>query len=278
MPDAIRDRLYDGAAWYYARYRPPYPPALERRLTEAFDLDGTGRLLDLGCGPGPVALRLAPLFDQVVAMDPEPDMLREGAEQAKAAGVTNVDWVRGSSEDLVTGAELRSDFGTFRLVTMGEAFHWMDQAATLEALYDLVEPGGGVAITGRGTPLPLPPMTPWRTATARVLREYLGDIFLPWDGDPPKPGTLHQDYVRGSRFELIGQHSELFEVPWTFDTMLGNLYSMSFCNRGRLGDRADAFERDLREAVLAIEPSGVLAGEYHEFYLLLARKPNGAAA
>jgi SAM-dependent methyltransferase len=278
MSDAIRDRLYDGAAWYYARFRPAYPSALERRLTEAFGLDGTGRLLDLGCGPGPVALRLAPLFDQVVAMDPEPDMLREGAEQAKAAAVATVSWVLGSSEDLAASSGLRADIGTFRLVTMGEAFHWMDQAATLEALYDLVDPGGGVAVTARGTPLPLPPMTPWRAAVCRVMREYLGDIRLPWDAEPPAPGTLHQDYIRASRFELLGQHSELFEVPWTFDTMLGNLYSMSFCNRGRLGDRADAFERDLRSAVLAVEPSGVLLGEQHEFYLLLARKPNGPAA
>jgi SAM-dependent methyltransferase len=31
-----------------------------------------GRLLDLGCGTGPVVIRLAHLFNHVVAMDPEP--------------------------------------------------------------------------------------------------------------------------------------------------------------------------------------------------------------
>jgi hypothetical protein len=143
----------------------------------------------------------------------------------------------------------------------------MDQAATLDALYDLV---GGVAILGRGTPLPLPPMTPWRAAVARVLRHYLGDINLPWDGEPRAPGTLHQDYISRSRFELVSQHNELFEVPWTVETMLGNLYSMSFCSHDRLGDRAPDFERDIRDAVLAIEPSGMLGGEMHEFYALLA--------
>jgi hypothetical protein len=47
---------------------------------------------------------------------------------------------------------------------------------------------------------------------------------------------------------------------------------MSFCNRGRLGERADAFERDIRAAVLAVEPSGILRGELHEFFALLACK------
>ena len=40
--------------------------------------------------------------------------------------------------------------------------------------------------------------------------------------------------------------------------MIGNLYSMSFCSRRVLGDRVDAFERDIREALLAAEPSGIL--------------------
>jgi SAM-dependent methyltransferase len=265
------DRPFQGAATYYSRYRLPYPAALAPMLRDAFHLDGTGRLLDLGCGPGPVAIRLAPLFARVVGMDPEPDMLAEAAVQAQLAGITNIEWVRGRSE------ELSPSLGAFRLATMGESFHWMDQAATLDALYELIEDGGGIAIVGRGTPLPLPPMTPWRAAVARVLRQYLGDIKLPWDGQPPAPGTLHQDHIGRSRFELLSQHNELFEVPWTVETMLGNLYSMSFSNRDRLGDRAEAFERDVRAAVLAIEPSGVLPGELHEFYALLALKRGRSA-
>jgi len=265
------DRPYQGAAAYYAQYRPPYPAALAPLLEDAFGLDGTGRLLDLGCGPGPIAIRLAHLFERVMAMDPEPDMLAEGAVQARLAGVTNIDWVRGRSD------ELSPSLGTFRLVTMGESFHWMDQRATLAALFDLVDGGGGVAIVGRGTPLPLPPMMPWRAAVARVLRQYLGDILLPWDRPPPAPGDLHQDIVRASRFELLSEHSALFEVPWTYESMLGNLYSMSFCSRDRLGERADAFERDLRAAVLDVEPTGVLLGEQHEFFAVLARKRAASA-
>jgi ubiquinone/menaquinone biosynthesis C-methylase UbiE len=273
MPDVPTpfDRPFQGAAAYYARYRPPYPGALVALLRDTFHLDGSGRLLDLGCGPGSVSISLAHLFERVVAMDPEPDMLEEGAAQATAAGVANIDWVRASSRDLLPS------LGTFRLVTMGESFHWMDRSATLAALYDLVEFDGGVAIVGRGTPLPLPPMTPWRSAVVPVLREYLGNVVLPWDHGPIPAEDLHQAVLRQSRFTDLREHSELFEVEWTLEAMIGNLYSMSFCNRDRLGERAAPFERDLRSAVLAVEPSGVLRGEVHEFFAKLAFKRDGSA-
>jgi hypothetical protein len=39
-----------------------------------------------------------------------------------------------------------------------------------------------------------------------------------------------------------------------------------------LGDRVDAFERDLRAAILAVEPSGILKGEPPEFFAVTAWK------
>lgn len=265
------DRPYEGAAAYYSRYRPPYPATLVPLLRDTFNLDGEGRLLDLGCGPGSVSIRLAHLFERVVAMDPEPDMLREGEAQAKAAGISNIDWVSGSS------TELTPDLGMFRLVTMGESFHWMDRRATLRALYELVDVDGGIAVLGRGGPLPMPPMTAWRATVVQVLRQYLGDVVLPWDREPIPPEELHQVVLRESNFTDLREHAEPFEVEWTIEAMIGNLYSMSFCNRDRLGSRADAFERDIRAAVLAVEPSGVLRGEPHEFFALLAFKRSDPA-
>jgi SAM-dependent methyltransferase len=260
------ERKYEGAAGYYSRYRPPYPPALATVLREAFRLDGTGRLLDLGCGPGSVAIPIAHLFERVVAMDPEPDMLGEGNAVARRWGVKNVDWILGSSEDLL------SSLGTFRLVTMGESFHRMDRRRTLEALYELLEVNGGVAILGRGLPLPLPAMTPWRAAVCRIVRHYLGEIALPWDHEALPPEELHEAYLRRSRFNDQIEHLELFEVEWSLESIIGNLYSMSFCNRKLLGERIEAFERDLRSAVLAVEPSGIFRGESYQFFALMAYK------
>jgi 2-polyprenyl-3-methyl-5-hydroxy-6-metoxy-1,4-benzoquinol methylase len=40
-------------------------------------LDGTGTLVDVGCGPGVLAVQLAPLFEVVIGIDPGPAMLAE---------------------------------------------------------------------------------------------------------------------------------------------------------------------------------------------------------
>jgi len=142
--------IYEGTAWYYSRYRPKYPPSMVKILREHFRLDGTGRLLDLGCGPGPVAIALAHLFEEVVAMDPDDAMRAESERIAGERGIGNIDWRFGGSKDLSPG------LGQFRLVTMGNSFHWMDRARTLDALYELVTDGGGIAVVGEGAPIPRP--------------------------------------------------------------------------------------------------------------------------
>jgi hypothetical protein len=163
--------------------------------------------------------------------------------------------------------------GRFRLVTMGNSFHWMDRARTLDALYDLVTDGGGIAVVGHGAPIPAPPPTPWRLAINEVVRKYVGNRRdLPWDPIDLPPEDLFTTSLKRSRFTAVAEYVESFEVTWTIDSMIGNLYSMSFCSRRLLGDRIEAFERDLRAAILAVEPSGELRGEPPQFFAYTARK------
>jgi tRNA/tmRNA/rRNA uracil-C5-methylase (TrmA/RlmC/RlmD family) len=118
------ERRFQSTAEYYIQYRPRYPQALINAVAELLALDGRRRLLDLGCGPGFLALAFAPWFEAVVGMDPEPEMLAAAEAEARAAGITRA-LVLGGSEDL--GPHL----GRFRLVTMGRSFHWMDRDRTL---------------------------------------------------------------------------------------------------------------------------------------------------
>ncbi|MEU4331316.1 class I SAM-dependent methyltransferase [Nonomuraea dietziae] len=78
-----------------------------------FDLNGSGRLLDLGCGTGQLTIPIAGHVAEAIGMDPEPDMLTEAAEHAAANKVGNVTWVRCGS------ADLPGRLSRFRLVTMG---------------------------------------------------------------------------------------------------------------------------------------------------------------
>jgi SAM-dependent methyltransferase len=166
--------LFAGTAWHYARYRPGYPQAFFDDLVRQFGLDGTGRLLDLGCGTGQLTLPLAGHVAEAVGMDPEPEMLAEAAGQAQATNIANVTWAQGSSTDLP------GDLGRFRLVTMGRSFHWMDREQVLAVLDEMVDDVGGVVLANDSCLVR--PTTPWQHAI-----EELEPHFLPADVMPPDP-------------------------------------------------------------------------------------------
>lgn len=92
--------IYDGAAVHYRYGRPPYSPGLEALLAAELDLDGRGRLLDAGCGPGILTVRLGRLFREAVGLDPDPEMIAEGRRAAQERGITNIAWVQARAEDL----------------------------------------------------------------------------------------------------------------------------------------------------------------------------------
>ena len=75
--------IYLGSAAHYRHGRPAYSPELEAVLTQEASLDGNGRLLDAGCGPGVLTVRLAHLFGQAVGLDPDAACLRRAAAQPR---------------------------------------------------------------------------------------------------------------------------------------------------------------------------------------------------
>jgi ubiquinone/menaquinone biosynthesis C-methylase UbiE len=109
--------LFRGTAAYYHRGRLPYAPGLAGVLAAALGLDGGGRLLDVGCGPGTVTLPMARYFAAAVGLDPDPDMLAVAKRRAGEFGVRNVSWVCARAEDLPAG------LGTFRVVVFAAAAH-----------------------------------------------------------------------------------------------------------------------------------------------------------
>src|ERR1700746_3215282 len=136
-PQPFDPDRYRSASVHYERGRPPSAPALIRRVAEVTGLGTQHRVLDLGCGPGPLARSFAPLVREGGAVDPSPEMLSEaGALAGKAA---NIRFVAGSSYDL--GPAL----GQFHLVVMGRSFHWMDRVDTLKRLDRMIEPRGPAA-------------------------------------------------------------------------------------------------------------------------------------
>jgi SAM-dependent methyltransferase len=72
--------IFAGTAAYYRRFRPPYPEALVANIVAVAGSGGRGRLLDLGCGTGQLAVPLSRHFRDVVAVDAEEEMVLDGHE------------------------------------------------------------------------------------------------------------------------------------------------------------------------------------------------------
>ena len=202
--------------------------------------------------PGLISIALRTKFEEVVAIDPDPDMIAEAKQQAAAVGANNITW-------LEQGAELiDSSLGTFKLATIGRAFHWMERELVLERLYELLTDDGGLALL-QTNDNPWESNLPWKQAALGVVKKWLGDERRTGQRgqgtrkpvDPP-----HQVVITNSAFARQQVYEVPFEKSWTVDSYLGYLYTTAFSLKIFYGDNAPAFEKDLKEALLAVEPSG----------------------
>jgi SAM-dependent methyltransferase len=239
--------LFADTAWFYARYRPGYPEGFFADVVRRFRLDGTGGLLDLGCGTGQLTVPLARHVAAALGVDPEPEMLVEAASRANELGVTNVSWAQGSSEDLP------GEFGRFTLVTMGRSFHWMDRERVLEALDGMVEADGGVVMANDSCLVR--PVTAWQRAVDELQPRFVPPDALP-SPSPSSSDESHESILSRSPFPNVQRVIHEFTREWTVDAIIGYLYSTSLPLRRLLGDRREAFEQEVAATLLAIEPRG----------------------
>lgn len=222
-------------------------------MVRGLELDGTGQLLDLGCGTGALARALAPHVAGVTGVDPEPEMLAEAEALAAAAEVGNIRWLRGSAVEL---PRLCGEPGTFRAVTIGDAFHWMDQQATLRDLDALVAPAGGVALATNGGSV-WSGDAPWHRVTREVIQRWLGPERRAGASAYRPPADRFEDALARSPFRHASSRRFSVARTWNLDRLLGLLYSTSFCSPQVLGGRREAFEADLRASLLAVDPRGI---------------------
>ena len=72
---------------FYARYREPYPRRFFQKVAEQITFHGDETLLDIGCGPGLLAIGFAPFVGSCTGLDPEPGMITAAKAAAAEAGV-----------------------------------------------------------------------------------------------------------------------------------------------------------------------------------------------
>ncbi|MBE1585959.1 class I SAM-dependent methyltransferase [Nonomuraea angiospora] len=251
--------LFGGAAPYYAKYRSDHGDQAIGHLARTFGPDGT--VLDLGCGPGTVAIPLARSVREVLAVDPDEGMLETG--RGLAAGVPNIRWLRGDSTRL-------RELPAFGHIVMGRSFHWMDRRAVLADLDELLPPGGVVALVGPGRQ---PVEEPWEPTMRRVREEFGANTFTA-TGSFQASGEHPHDVLATSAFSDLESTVYEHRLTYDVDAVIGLQLSYSYSSPARLGDRLEAFKEAARKALLDLDPSGTW--EYTDVIeVLTARRPAG---
>src|SRR4051812_38093594 len=95
-PIPFEKHRFRSAAEHYRKGRPPYAPALLDLVAQRVGVTHDHAVLDLGCGPGQLALGFARFAGAITAIDPEPEMLRIAAADAADAGY-KIRFIEGSS-------------------------------------------------------------------------------------------------------------------------------------------------------------------------------------
>ncbi len=90
MPAALDASPFAGTAPYYDRFRARYGQAAFDFIVERYSLNEGLRALDLGCGPGTIAIPLSYTVGEVVAVDPDADIIAEGRRLAASRGRHNI--------------------------------------------------------------------------------------------------------------------------------------------------------------------------------------------
>lgn len=252
--------LFQGCAAHYDVGRIPYAEGLADALGLATPMHRTkGRLLDVGCGPGTIALRCAHLFDEVVGLDPDADMLREAARLAHTRGITNAQWVALRAE------ALPANLGLFRIVTFAASLHWLNRLQVFSTVRSMLVAGGvavhvdnpgyrrdSAAITGSAFPSP-----PEQALEALRVR-YLGTDRRAGQGIRNTSPDDEDAVFLAAGF--AGPH--IVTVPdgrvlvRSVDELVAERFSFSGTAPHLFGDQLPAFEYDLRALLWRTSPRG----------------------
>lgn len=234
LSEVFRDR--DVARAY--RHRAPYPDEtfdiLEELLVEPWTV------LDVGSGSGQLARPMLRFAARVDAVDPSTAMVGEG-RRLPGGDDARLRWIVGTAET----APLDPPYG---LITAGTSIHWMTPDVVMPRFAAALAPGGRLAVVEKD------------------------------DGDFPLPGLLevvkrhselHADKIdrfaeRIAKLESTGRfvkegerRTTPIKVRRSVDEYLEYLHSTSPLARSRLGDRAAAFDAEIR-AVFAHDGITVL--------------------
>ena len=212
-------RSFGAAAAAYEAGRPDYPlEAVKWMLHPARLADRAPRVADVGAGTGKLTRVAVELGAQVVAIDPDPQML-----DSLRTHVVGVPTYEGTAENLPLPD------GALDAVVLGQAWHWVDPAAGSAEVARVLRPGGvlGLAWNIRDESVP------WVRRLTEVMTPSNAEAMLA-EGGPEV----------GPEFAPLEHRRWRWSRPMTRASLLNMAHSRSYVITAEAGVRA-RLEADL---------------------------------
>lgn len=199
--------IFAGKSEDYSRFRPSYPDAAIDWLRERCSGE---RVVDIGAGTGIFTKTLLRCFEDVSAVEPNSDMRSRLVEF-----LPNVPCLSGAGE--ATGLADRS----VDLITVAQAFHWIDEDKFKDEAIRILRDGGKVAIVWN-TSLE----SDFTVARDTICRKYCPRFRAGYAGRrSPAEGDEFLRYHYFRKVEVVS-----FDNPFAMDkeTFEGNMRSRSY--------------------------------------------------
>jgi len=251
--------IFAGTAAYYDDFRPGVPPEVVDCIISAVARSDT--LLDLGSGTGRITEQFASYFREIIAVEPDAEMTTFARRRL----------ARFPATVLHTTAEEMSlpDGWQASVCTISRAFHWMDRPKVLHRLEQIMASDGVIAIFSDDSFWHV--TSDWATVMKKTLARFIGPERRTTMGAYKPPRDYFSENFSSSVFTQLEYHTIPVVRTWTADQIIGYLYSTSFASHAVLGDKAPAFERELRQGLARLSPSNYFT-EHNHFDILLARR------
>jgi SAM-dependent methyltransferase len=226
---------------FYSRYREPYTPQFFATAAQQLAFKGNEELLDVGCGPGLLAIGFAPFVAHCTAIDPEPAMLSAATKAAAETGGA-LTFHQSRIEDFSTMTR-------FDIITIGRALHWLDRPAALAQLDQLLAPAGRMLICGASSVEGEP--SPWHKRYTELRHAWASD-------DEIKHHVDAATWFAGSAF-IENTNITVTELRLvTIAELIGRALSKSNTSPAVLGEHRMQFDAEVTAGLEPFVRDGVL--------------------
>lgn len=217
--------------------RPPYPEETFSLLTRLADPD-CQRVLDVGCGTGEIARRIAPRVEHVDAVDLSPAMIAKGKSYA-GSDAHNLNWIEGEVETVA----LTPPYG---LITAAASLHWMDWSVALPRFTQVLTPNGVLAILFEDSPTESDMEPLWN-----LMRNY-------WTNPEYHPFDVIGALTERGLFAIEGEEwTEPVAWEQPIADYIGSFHARTGFSRDRMGAEAsEAFDSAAAQILWAVCPEG----------------------